>query len=124
MRLLVYWGPDDEADLQIPKEVIWEDGTPASLDDYYRNQTATQSSYPTEDGMVTVICPDVVAVARFDIVRERWVLEAPGGGPFALEQTDPCATDEDLKDEISSYPVAYQTTIDRSRPFGATSTVS
>src|ERR1035441_7497210 len=48
MRLLVFWGSKGEADFQTPKEVKWEDGSPATLEDYYTNQLATQSVHPTE----------------------------------------------------------------------------
>lgn len=114
MKLLVYWGHDDEADLQVPKNVMWEDGTPATLDDYYRNQCATQTSESTDKGMVTVLFPEVVATARYDVAKGHWVLQAPTGGPVDLEQTDPDASDETLKWEISCYPVVYRTTFDRS----------
>ena len=114
MKLLVYWGTDDEADLQIPKAVKWEDGTSATLDDYYKNQCATQTSESTDKGMVTVIFPDVVATVRFDVAKSHWLLQALSGGPIDLEQTDPNASDETLKWEISCYPVVYRTTFDRS----------
>jgi hypothetical protein len=115
MKLLVYWGFDDAADLQIPKEVKWEDGTPATLEDYYRNESATQTDKQTEDGLVTVLFPDVIAVTRYDTARGCWILEDPeAGDPMILEITDPNATDELLKHHLSSYPVAYKSTFDRS----------
>jgi len=114
MRLLVYWGKEEESDLQVPKEVKWEDGTPATLDDYYKNQSATQTSFGTDKGLVTVISPDVIATARYNAVKGHWVLEAPGGEPFDLEETDPKASDKTLMDEITSYPVTYKTVFDHS----------
>ena len=114
MKLLVYWGTDDQADLQVPNEVKWEDGTAATLVDYYKNQSATQTSFCTEKGLVTVISPDVIATAKYDVAKSRWVLDAPGGGPFDLDETDPGASDQTLLQEISCYPVAYKTLFDRS----------
>jgi hypothetical protein len=64
--------------------------------------------------MVTVIFPDTVAVTRFDVTKGHWVLQAPSGGPVDLEQTDPNASDETLKWEISCYPMVYRTAFDRS----------
>lgn len=114
-KLIVYWGTEAEADLQVPKKLRWEDGSAATMADYKRLQHATQSMLNDENGeIVTVIFPDVVATAKYDAVRNRWYLEAPGGGPFYLQQADPNATDETLREEILSYPVAYRAVIDRS----------
>jgi hypothetical protein len=30
MKLIVFWGPQDKADLQTPEEVLWENHTHAS----------------------------------------------------------------------------------------------
>lgn len=57
MKMIVNWGPEDSADYQVPAEVKWEDGTPATLADYYKIQTSTHSSHPTDKGLVTVISP-------------------------------------------------------------------
>jgi hypothetical protein len=113
-KLIVYWGTEDEADLQIPKKFQWEDSSAATIDDYRRVQHCTQTSFNTENGMVTVISPDEVATAKYDVFRNRWFLEAPGGGPFYIQQSDPNASDDELQQEILMYPVAYKAVIDRS----------
>ena len=92
----------------------WEDGTPATLNDYYENQSATQTSFGTDKGLVTIVSPDITAIAKYDVVKCHWALLAPGGESFDPEETDPNASDKTLMDEISSYPVAYMTVIDRS----------
>lgn len=115
MKLIAYWGAEAEADLQVPQRLQWEDGSAATLDDYKKHQHDTQSSHHNEDGeMVTVIFPDLVAFAKYDLVRNRWYLEAPGGGSFYLQQADPNASDEVLKREILSYPMEYRAVIDHS----------
>ena len=92
MRLLVFWGSKEEADFQTPKEVKWEDGSPATLEDYYRNQLATQSAHPTEKGLVTVLDPDLVAVTRFDCSLGHWVLYSEKD-VVDLDITDPNVSD-------------------------------
>jgi hypothetical protein len=124
MKLIVHWGPDETADLQVPKEVIWEDGTMATLDDYYKNQNATQSSEQTDKGFVTVLMPDLVAVTRFDTSKGHWVLESPTGDPLDLLEPDPNASDEALKQEIESFPVIYKTTFDRSHLLKSTAAMT
>jgi hypothetical protein len=113
MRLLVFWGSKEEADFQTPKEVKWEDGSPVTLEDYYRNQLATQSAHPTEKGLATVLCPDVVAITRFDVAKGHWVLYTDRGS-MDLDETDPNASDADLDAQLATYPVIYQSTFDRS----------
>lgn len=113
MRLLVYWGREEEADFQTPKEVKWEDGSPATFEDYYKNQLATQSVHPTEKGLVTVLCPDVVACTRFDVAKGRWVLHTERGH-MDLDISDPSTSDADLDAHLATYPVIYQSTFDRS----------
>jgi len=113
MRLLVYWGSKEEADFQTPREVKWEDGSPATFEDYYRNQLATQSVHPTEKGLATVLCPEIVATARFDETKGHWVLHCDGG-TMNLDISDPNASDADLDAHLATYPVIYQSTFDRS----------
>jgi hypothetical protein len=109
MRLLVFWGSKEEADFQTPKEVKWEDGSPATLEDYYRNQLATQSAHPTERGLATVLCPDLVV----EVAKGHWVLYTDRGS-MDLDETDPNASDADLDAQLATYPVIYQSTFDRS----------
>ena len=113
MRLLVYWGNTEEADFQTPKEVKWEDVSPATVEDYYKNQLATQSVHPTEKGLATVLCPDVVATTRFDAAKGHWVLYTDRGA-MDLDETDPNASDADLDAQLATYPVIYKSTFDRS----------
>jgi hypothetical protein len=113
MRLIVFWGPKDKADLQTPEEVKWEDGTSASAEDYFKNQYATFSSYMTDRGLVSVYNPDCVAVTRYDHAKGHWVLY-DGDRHMDLRETDPVATDENLITELATYEVFYNSTFDRS----------
>ena len=113
MRLLAYWGPEKTADFQIPVEVKWEDGSPATLEDYKKHHLCTQSVQPTERGLVTVLCPDIVAVTSYDSAKGHWVLYADGGH-MDLDETDPNASDEILDRELTTHPMIYQSTFDRS----------
>lgn len=114
MRLLVFWGPRDKADLQTPEEVKWEDGTPATIEDYYKNQNATFSSQMTERGLVSVYFPDIVAVTKYDAVKGHWVLYSEGKH-LDLRETDPEASDETLTFELATYETVYNTTFDHSQ---------
>jgi hypothetical protein len=113
-RLIAYWGPEKEADYQVPKELKWEDGTPATLHDYWKLQHSTRTSRLTEKGHATVLFPDVSSVTRFDIHKRHWVVEASNGDVLDLLEADPNASDKALLKEISMNPVIYQTTVCRS----------
>jgi len=116
VHLLVYWGAAETANMQEPEEIKWDDGSPATLEDYVRLSSSTQCSHGTERGMVTIFMPDVVAVASYDAAKGHWVVQEVGSKaePFPLLQTNPAATDEELQYEIANHRVAYRTTIDRS----------
>lgn len=116
MRLIVYWGPDERANFQIPEEVKWEDGTPATLDDYARHQLDTQCTDRNNRGSVTVIFPDVVATTHYDTAIGHWICQDPKltVPPIVLDETDPNASDETLRSELIMYPVSYKSTFDRS----------
>jgi len=115
-NLIVHWGQAETADMQEPQEIKWDDGTPATLDDYIRLSSSTQCSHGTERGMVTIFYSNVVAVASYDASKGHWVIQEQGsrGGPAQLLQTNPAATDEELQYEIANHRVAYRTTINRS----------
>jgi len=112
-RLIVFWGTDDEADYQVPKEVKWADGTPATLEDYWGLQHSTRTSQLTDKGHATVIFPDVCSVTRFDCLKRHWLVEASNGDILDLLEADPNASDETLLNEISMNMVIFQTTVDR-----------
>jgi hypothetical protein len=115
MKLFVFWGPNDhrEAHMQVPMHVRWEDGTPATLPDFAQHQYATQVAIGGDKGMVTVLMPGIIASTYFDVANGRWILKAPGHRPIDLLITDPSATDEEIRADISTCPVIYETTIDR-----------
>jgi hypothetical protein len=100
-RLLLYWGPEETADFQTPAEVKWEDGSPATIEDYRKHQLCTQSVQPSEKGLVTVICPDIVAVTRYDSAKGHWVLYTDRG-TMDLDETDPNASDADLDAQLAT----------------------
>jgi hypothetical protein len=114
MRLIVFWGPQDKADLQTPEEVVWENHTHATVEDYYRHQNATFSSYMTDRGLVSVYDPECVAVTRYDAVKGHWVVNSRGKH-LDLRETDPAASDETLITELATYETVYNSTFDRTR---------
>ena len=95
------------------EEPKWEDGSPATLEDYYKNQFATQSAHPSEKGLVTVLEPDLVAVTRFDFNLGHWVLYSEKD-VVDLDITDPNVSDADLNTHLATYPVIFRSTFDRS----------
>ncbi len=113
MKLIVQWGPAETADFQVPVEVRWEDGSPATIEDYRKLHLCTQSVHSAETGLVTVICPDIVAVTKYDSAKGHWVLSV-GDQFMDLDETDPNASDESLDRELSTHPMIFQSTFDRS----------
>jgi hypothetical protein len=79
-KLIAYWGPDNEADYQSPHEVLWEDGSQATVEDYRRNQLATRTTQATDKGNATVLLLGVDSITRFNALKNHWVVEASNGG--------------------------------------------
>lgn len=117
-QLIVFWGTDEEADYQVPKEVKWEDGTPATIEDYRKYQSCTRTSQLSDKGHATVLFLDVHSETRFDNSKGHWVVQATNGDVLDLLETDPNASDKMLLKEISMNPVIYRTTVNRSHLSG------
>jgi hypothetical protein len=114
MKLVIFWGKD-EPNLQDPQTIKWEDGTPATLEDYYAHSTDTCVEHLTDEGFFSVYDPSMIARTRWDFDEGHWVCEAPDE-EIILDITDPLASDEDIRSELRNYRVMYKTTIERPHP--------
>ncbi len=114
MRLIASWTPDQEPGTEMPTELQWEDGTPASLDDYRAHFLDTHSLHEGKDGgMEWHMYPDILGEIVYDVFAKDWVVRSPGLPTVALEVHDPDATDDRLTTELFSLPIVYRATIVR-----------
>ena len=59
MRLIARWKPEQESAYEMPSAIMWEDDTPATMDDYRAHELDTHSLHgmrhvPTSAGMTLI----------------------------------------------------------------------
>lgn len=113
MALIARW-PTEDAMLESPSVVRWEDGSPATLEDYHKHLVDTHTwVLDSRGGIEQRIFPDIVADVRYDPLAGVWGLSGQSVQPAALSLTDPNATDEQIVAELYTFPLTYCARIHR-----------
>jgi hypothetical protein len=98
----------------MPTSLEWEDGTPATLDDFARHQLDTYTLQAGRHGRTEQhFFPDIVAEGVFDWFAKDWVVRGPGVNTAALELHNPDATDDQIITELYTFPIVYRAKIVR-----------
>ncbi|HUN85972.1 MAG TPA: hypothetical protein VMU48_16455 [Terracidiphilus sp.] len=98
----------------IPDRVFWDDGSPATLEEYWAHELDTQECIRGAKGGVEVhIYPEIIADLSFDPVIGSWVLGGPGVSPAVLDEPDPEISDEMLLAALCRLPTFYRTRVHR-----------
>jgi hypothetical protein len=99
----------------LPSSLKWDNGTPASLDDYMKHQLDTHSLHVGDDGgMECHMFPEIVANVTFDADVQDWVMSGRDVNPAALGLNDLAASDREILAEIFTFPTVYRHMIIRS----------
>jgi hypothetical protein len=68
--------------------VVWEDGTPATPNDYRAHELDTRSLHATDNGGIEChMFPKIVAEVKFHRDEQDWVVTAPAFRPSAWDCT-------------------------------------
>jgi hypothetical protein len=114
MRLIATWTKDQDVGTELPSSLKWNNGTPATLDDYERHQLDTHSLHASDDGgMESHMFPEIVAEVTFHRDVQDWVVTGPGVATVGLELHDPNAKDERIIAELYSFPLVFRANIVR-----------
>jgi hypothetical protein len=114
MRLIARWKPEQESAYEMPSAIMWEDDTPATMDDYRAHELDTHSLHGTRDGgMERHMYPEIAAVVVYDPFAKDWVVKGPSVITTALDLHDPDATDDQITTELFGLPVVYRAKIVR-----------
>jgi hypothetical protein len=114
MRLIASWTPDQDPSTEMPTAVKWEDGTPATLDDFAKHQLDTYTLRTGRDGgMERHIFPSISVEVVYDWFAKDWVMKGSGVITAALELHNPDATDVQITAELFTFPVVYRANIVR-----------
>ncbi|RZU38829.1 hypothetical protein [Edaphobacter modestus] len=104
-------GPSSEG----PHSVGWEDGSPATLQDYREHAEDTYSLVVNRaQGFEQHIFPVIVGEVRFETNVGDWVVRGPGVVTAACDVKNPNAPDDEIYAAIATFPVAYKVRIIRS----------
>jgi hypothetical protein len=113
--LIAKWNPDQDPTVDRPDSIRWDNGMPATLEDYARHLIDTNASDYGEDGTLAMtMYPDVVADVRYDRSISCWVCHGPDR-KMILELDDPDVADDQIIAEMSTHPVFYRAVIHRAR---------
>lgn len=116
MKLIARWKPELEPAYNEPSSVVWEDGTPATLNDYRTHELDTHSLHSSEDGgMECHMFPEIVAEVAFDTNVQDWVMRGQDVVTAALCLKNPNATDGEILAETFTFPTVYRHRIIRSK---------
>jgi len=109
MKLIAKWKPELEAAYDEPSSVVWEDGTPATLNDYRAHELDTHRLHASDDGgMERHMFPEVVADVTFDTNVQDWIISGRDVNSAALRLHDPSATDGQILAEVFTFPTVYK----------------
>ncbi len=114
MILIASWNRHQDMSMELPSSVKWEDGSPATLEDYREHELDTHTfvdEFP--DHVEKHMFPNVVAEVVYDSAAGSWVISGRGVRPQSLDLPDPQAKDEEIYSELYTFPIVYKAIIKR-----------
>jgi len=114
MALIARWATHEGATLEPPHLVQWEDGTPATKEDYRKHIEDTHTwIVKSPSSIERHIFPDIVADVHYDTVAGTWGISGQGVEPALLMLKNPSATDDQIMEELYTFPVIYRARVHR-----------
>lgn len=112
--LIAKWKQAKDVYFMPPDNVHWDDGSLATQREYQIHRLDTQELVQSKNGGLTAhIYPEIVAVAKFDALLERWRIEGQGVIPAVLELRDPGAHYDAIRCAVCKLPTFYRIQIQR-----------
>jgi hypothetical protein len=112
MTLIAEWSATQDAAVDMPIRVIWENGRRATSRDYIRHQRDTHELVVTTAGVEMRMYPGLVADVRYDYYTGVWWVVPPGEEPVALALLYE-ATNEEIVADLARLPRVYRAVIHR-----------
>jgi hypothetical protein len=117
LALIAEWGAAQDDMHDLPESVRWEDGSAATLEDYFAHRSDTQRWVEDPSGGMRLhLYPDVIADVRYDGFGRVWGLSGDAVEPEALYVRDPDASDYEITMALSALPMTYRHVIHRDVP--------
>jgi hypothetical protein len=109
MNLTAHWTGHQDPTIDKPYRLLWQDGRSATLTDYEDHRDDTYLIVHRDDGCTEVhYFPDLVVEVIYDQADQRWIAKGPDIETFGLDVSDPNATDDQIYQELFSFPVVYR----------------
>jgi len=100
--------------LEDPHSVVWEDGRPATIQEFWEHSEDTRLCIvPEGGGWEHHIFPEIVAEVFYCHHGRVWGVRGDGVEPASLGVTNPNASDHALQMALSAMPIVYRAKIIR-----------
>jgi hypothetical protein len=110
--LIARWTSTQDPAVDHPQAVFWDDGRPATHQDYLDHLDDTHELVEGPDGnLERRMYPSIVADVRYDGYMRLWFVVAPGQGPISLDLPDVNATDDQITAALYEFPRVYRAKI-------------
>lgn len=113
--LIAKWKPGADPAVEAPADIRWEDGRPATLEDYVDHLDDTHRlHHESDETLVCTMFPKIMAEVQFDPVISHWICEAPGHSEVLVDlPPTPDVSDDEIIAALYSSPIVYRATIRR-----------
>lgn len=112
--LIARWKVAKDIYFTPPDRVRWDDGSPATVDEYWAHELDTQECIQGDKGGLEMrIYPEIIADVEFNPSLGAWVADGPGVASSALEESDPDASDDFILAALCRLPIYYRARVHR-----------
>lgn len=113
LTLVARWNLKQDPAVDMPISVFWENGRPATQQDYFEHRLDTHELVATSKGIEMKMYPGLSADVRYDSYARMWFVIPPDAEPISLDLSDFTATDEEITAALYQLPVVYRCVIHR-----------
>jgi hypothetical protein len=112
MNLIARWTSRQDSNFNEPHSVEWEDGTPATVEDYRNHSLDTYKLVSNRTGEIEQhIFPAVVGEVVFAPDVHDWVLTGSGVATTALDIKNTNVSNDEIYAALATFPTVYRVRI-------------
>jgi hypothetical protein len=110
--LIARWTSTQDPAVDRPQAIFWDDGRPATHQDYldHREDTHELLEGP-DDNLERRMYPSLIADVRYDGYVQLWFVVPPDHEPLSLDLSDINATDDQIISTLYEFPMVYKARI-------------
>jgi hypothetical protein len=113
-KLIATWKNREDNDVGTPDRSVWEDGSPATIDDFRLHELDSHFWTVNDcDQLEKHIFPDIIGRVAFEPNVADWVVRGEGVVTAGLDLRDPDASDSEIIGALYLLPIYYRSTVTR-----------